>query len=380
MLITSTNAANPGQTIVIYGSGVGYDPSDDDKVFPQNQDNLTNIPMQVYVGGVQANILYRGRSQFPGVDQIDITIPAGVSAGCYVSLSVVSGTPSIVSNGTTIPVAASGKTCSEPNSIFSPQISQTLLGKSTVRSGSLILGQTTSIGGGAGQVSNIVGGAFRSTTGANYAASVGANIVSTGSCLVTNPLFNSGNTANSTSLDAGPSINLSGPQGSLTLTPLTVQGQVLYSAFSVPANFIPASGGAFTYDNGSGGADVGHFNTTANFPANFAWTNPSTVTAIDRTKGVTVTWSGGAPGVFVTINGSSSAFLNGQPVTASFTCQAPLSAQQFTVPPPVLLSLPAGMGTLSLADSTGLQTFSASGLDIGFEFATTTFQENVQYN
>jgi hypothetical protein len=161
---------------------------------------------------------------------------------------------------------------------------------------------------------------------------------------------------------------------------VSLLGQVFYSVTSVPTNFIPASGGPFTYDNGNGGADVGHFNTTTNFPANFAWTNPSTVTAIDRTKGATVTWSGGAPGLFVTINGNSAAFLNGQNVTASFTCQAPLSAQQFTVPPPVLLALPAGMGTLSLGDSTGLQTFTASGLDIGFEFATTSFQENVQYN
>jgi uncharacterized protein (TIGR03437 family) len=380
-LITGTNAANPGQTIVIYGSGVGDDPNDDDKVFPQGQHNLTGIPMQVYVGGVLATVLYRGRSQFPGVDQINITIPSGVPTGCYVSLAVVSGNPSIVSNGATIPVAASGKTCSDPNSMFSPGLIQTLSGQSTVRLGSLSVRQTTSIGAGTNIVSNNLSGVFQSVSGTNYATGVGGNFVSVGSCLVTNSSFN-GYTATSTSLDAGPSITVTGPQGSLGLTPITFAGQTLktYSATSVPTNFIPATGGPFTFDNGSGGADIGHFNTTTTSPTSFTWTNPSAVTVITRGSGVTVTWSGGAPGVTVTIIGSSSALVNGQTVTGSFTCVAPLSVQQFTVPAPVLLALPAGSGNLALQDSTAPQGFPATGLDVGYVSSAAAFTENVQYN
>ncbi len=41
-LITSFNAANPGQTIVIWGSGVGGDPANDDRLFPQKTNNLVN--------------------------------------------------------------------------------------------------------------------------------------------------------------------------------------------------------------------------------------------------------------------------------------------------------------------------------------------------
>ena len=63
--------------------------------------------MQAFVGGVQATIAYQGRSQFPGVDQIVLTIPGSVPTGCYVSLAIVSG--NIVSNSVTIPVAASRK-------------------------------------------------------------------------------------------------------------------------------------------------------------------------------------------------------------------------------------------------------------------------------
>jgi hypothetical protein len=168
------------------------------------------------------------------------------------------------------------------------------------------------------------------------------------------------------------------------LSQLSIPNQTLkiYAASSVPANFIPAAGGPFTFDNVSGGADVGHFNATTNFPANFAWTNSGAVTVVTRAQGVTVTWSGGAPGVYVTINGSStSSPVSGTPVTATFTCQTLLSAGTFTVPVPVLLALPAGtQGKLSLIDSTTPQAFTATGLDLGYSVSMSEFDENVQYN
>jgi hypothetical protein len=168
------------------------------------------------------------------------------------------------------------------------------------------------------------------------------------------------------------------------LTQLAIPNQTLkvYGASSVPANFIPASGGPFTFDNVSGGADIGHFNATTNFPANFAWTNSGTVTVVTRSQGVTLTWSGGTPGAYVTINGSStSSPVSGTPVSASFTCQAPLSAGTFTVPAAVLLALPAGtLGKLSLIDNTTPQAFTATGLDLGYSTSVAEFDENVQYN
>jgi uncharacterized protein (TIGR03437 family) len=57
----------------LWGSGVGADTGNDDRTYPLKQNNLTNIPLQAFVGGISANILYQGRSQYPGVDQIDIT-------------------------------------------------------------------------------------------------------------------------------------------------------------------------------------------------------------------------------------------------------------------------------------------------------------------
>jgi uncharacterized protein (TIGR03437 family) len=384
-LITGTNAANPGQTIVIYGSGVGGDPKNDDKVFPQNQNDLTGIPLQAYVGGVQATILYRGRSQFPGVDQINLTLPSsGIPTGCYVSLMIVSGSVPFTSNGATIPVAASGKTCNDPNSIFTPNLSQTLSGKSTVHLGILTASQTTQIGGGGSNpLLNVLSGIFESVTGTQYTTGTGGNSISIGSCIVKSPTFTNFISV-ATPLNAGSTINVSGPQGSIPLTQLAVPNLFTsYAASSVPANFIPAAGGPFTFDNASGGADVGHFNATTNFPANFAWTNSGAVAVVTRSQGVTVTWSGGTPGAYVTINGSStsSPVNGGTAVTASFTCQAPLSAGTFTVPAPVLLALPAGtLGKLSLIDNTTPQAFTATGLDLGYSASLAEFDENVQYN
>ncbi len=383
-LITGTNAANPGQTIVIYGSGVGGDPNNNDKVFPQNQNNLTGIPLQVFVGGVQATVLYRGRSQFPGVDQINIILPSsGVTTGCFVSLSVVSGSTPLSSNGATIPVVVSGKTCVDPNSIFTPGLSQTLSGQTSIRLGILNAAQTTQIGGGGSNpLVNVLSGTFEKFTGTQYATGTGGNTVSIGSCIVKSTSFSSFNSV-ATALDAGPTINVTGPQGSIPLSPITLPNQTLkvYAASSVPSNFIPASGGPFTFDNVTGGADVGHLNATTNFPANFTWTNPGSVTVVNRSQGVTVTWSGGTPALFVTINGkSSSAPPNGPSVSASFTCQAFLSAGTFTVPAAVLLALPAGQGSLSVIDNTSPIAFTATGLDVAYSFSTSEFDENVQYN
>src|SRR5580658_5721635 len=94
-----------------WGSRVGADTSNGDTTYPQSQNNLTNIPMQVYIGGISANVLYRGRSQYPGVDQINVEIPSSVSPGCYVSVVAQSG--SIVSNAVTLPVNPSAGVCSD---------------------------------------------------------------------------------------------------------------------------------------------------------------------------------------------------------------------------------------------------------------------------
>ena len=196
-LITSFNAAYPGQTIVIWGSGVGGDPANDDRLFPQKTNNLVNLPLQVLVGGQPATILYRGRSQFPGVDQIVVTLPANVPTGCYVSLSVITGT--ILSNGATIPVAASGKTCADPGDPLTPAILQNLSSKTTVRFGSLYVYRTLDVASGPTRLD--VWGDFRAVSAGYLTYASGS--LSVGNCITTSSYFSPETSA---PLDAGQAI------------------------------------------------------------------------------------------------------------------------------------------------------------------------------
>jgi uncharacterized protein (TIGR03437 family) len=372
-----TNSASPGEVINLWGSGVGADTANDDRTYPLKEDNLTNIPMQVYIGGIPAAITYRGRSQFPGVDQVQVTIPTGVPTGCFVGVVAVSG--NIVSNSVTIPVGVAGAPCTDPNIGISSSTSSTLSGKTSVNFGYLSLSQSTAPGTGASAApvtSSLALAEFQNQTGAAFGSSSGGSAASIGSCIVTAPMvLAAGILPTITGLDAG-TITVNGPGGSQTLN--AVPTTAFYEA-SLPTGYIPAAGGSFTF-NGTGGATVGQFSTTLNFPSPLVWTNMSSVSTISRSQGVPVTWTGGGAGSYVVIGGGSTATVGGQQVTVSFTCAAPASAGQFTVPSYILLALPAGSGTLAVDNYSNPQTFTATGLDIGYQFAGSSVSINATYN
>jgi uncharacterized protein (TIGR03437 family) len=123
-LLSQTNAANPGEYLTLWGSGLG--PVSGDETQYQTPTNLTNIPIEVDIGGVSAAVTYHGRSIYPGVDQINVIVPPGLS-GCNVSAAVTAG--GVTSNFAAIPVAASGRTCSDPGLLpFAAGGYQALLG------------------------------------------------------------------------------------------------------------------------------------------------------------------------------------------------------------------------------------------------------------
>jgi hypothetical protein len=142
----------------------------------------------------------------------------------------------------------------------------------------------------------------------------------------------------------------------------------IYEA-QLPASAITSTGGAFTF-TGTGGADVGSFTATVNLPNPIlTWTNQSAAATITRTQGVTVNWTGGAPGSYVIISGSSLDLSSS--ASGSFVCLAPQSALTFTVPSYVTLTLPAGTGSLDVENGTSFGTFKASQLDYGTTFGFT---------
>jgi uncharacterized protein (TIGR03437 family) len=355
-LITYTNSAQPGETLLFWGTGVGADPNHSDTVGGSN-DNIT-MPVTFYVGGQQANVVFTGALFYPGVQGFGVTIPQGVPTGCFVPVVAVtgSGANQTVSSIPTIPIMPGGGTCSDSLFGINGGNLGTLGSQTTVKAGTILVGQ----GSFGAQVTDIATASFSSIPGTSYAGSGG--LVSLGGCVVTESVPNlnlPGTTVTPTPLDAG-SISVQGPLGTYSLSPL-VKGS--YQAL-LPAGAIPSTGGSFVF-TGKGGADVGAFTGTVTLPNPIlTWTNQSAASTISRGQGLPITWSGGSSNTYVVITGGSSA--NG--AFGSFFCYAPQSAGSFTVPSYVTGSLPAGTGVVSVENGTTLTPFTAPGLDYGYGF------------
>ena len=365
------NSIPPGTTVILYGSGLGADPATDTNyvgaVF--NINSLAHI----YVGGVDAAIQYQGSFDYPGLNQINVTIPANAPTGCNVPLVGLT-TGGLPTNFITLPIG--NGPCSDPSFGLSGSVLQTLGGQQTVKSGFVGITQSTTPNIGASGSTTTAGAfaSFQSYTGSSFGS--GAATVSVGGCSVTQALNSAGASGSTTGLDPG-TVSLAGPGANINLMSIpTVPG--FYTAqLSGP---ISSGGGTFTFSGTGGttsGASVGAFKTTLVFPIPLlAWTNQNAAAAITRSAGLSVTWTGGASGTIVTITGSSVS--NG--AVGAFTCVAPVGAGQFTVPAYVLSALPAGTGTVAVANNTGYQQFTATGLDIGFAEGYISFGVNSTYN
>jgi uncharacterized protein (TIGR03437 family) len=113
---TSCGAANPGETLIIWGTGLGA-VTGDEASGPLPGD-MPNVPVQVFVGGISAKVLYRGRSGCcVGEDQIAFVVPDNLT-GCLVPLAIQINNR--VSNYSTISVAPSGRACVPAVSVVPP--------------------------------------------------------------------------------------------------------------------------------------------------------------------------------------------------------------------------------------------------------------------
>lgn len=356
-----TNSAKPSQNIILWGSGLGADAADSDTTYTTTPHSV-NVPLTVYVGGIAVTPSYAGSAGFPGLNQINLTIPAAVQPGCGVSVVAVSG--NIVSNTVTLPISASGGTCSDPALGSSGTTISTIGGKSNFNFGEVAILQSTS----SGKVTNAADAIFENEQTTSSATVSG--LTSLGSCVVSTSIVGPTTLPTITGLDAG-TITVTGPTGTQTLTSIP---QALGTSFvSLPAGFIPATGGSYTF-NGAGGANVGAFSVSIAYTSPLTWTN-SSITSVVRANGQTINWAGGAAGSYVYIVGSSSS----STASASFTCYAPASAGIFTVPSYVLLALPPGSGSLAVENVTTPVSFSASGLDYGLAIAGVSFSITPSY-
>ena len=166
---------------------------------------------------------------------------------------------------------------------------------------------------------------------------------------------------------------MNGPDGSKTLVKQSGPGPTdCYSALG-PGSYL--NNGTFTI-TGTGGPSVGAFNATINLTPLPAWTDQSGLGTVNRANGLTITWTGGAPNTFVQLFGQSATDKNFT-FGAGFACSAPATAGTLTVPPSVLLAMPAGPnGRLSFSLDAAPTTFTASGRDLGF---VTSNRETVMF-
>ena len=365
-LLTSTHSGAPGQTIVVWATGLGADPSDSDNTYIAGP-HAINTPLQVYLGGALLTLLYQGASTYPGVDVIIFTIPDSVPTGCYVPLAAVTG--NVISNVVVFPIHPGGGSCVEPTlGITGDQILQNT--QDTLRSGVLGLVQTNSTNSkGVLTVTNSAGASFQKYSGLLSAATGRGGLVSPGGCAV-GPL-SAGGPLTQVGLDAG-TITFGAPAGPPVTLPLELGIKGMYGAILATGG-LPSSGGTFTF-TGSGGADVGSFTSTVTLSNPILnWTNQSAAVTFDRTQGLLVTWTGGNPGTSVVISGSSTITTN-PPLIAGFGCRVAAEKGQFTVPSYILQGLPAGNGGVNVQNDV-FSTFSASGLDSPSTGGTVSFSQ-----
>jgi len=354
---TTCGAANPGDTLTLWATGLGPVNGSDASGAGLGQ-NMGSIPLTVWLGGVQAPVLYQGRSGCcVGEDQIVFTVPAGTPTGCAVPLLIQIGNQ--ISNNTVIPVASSGRTCTPSNAALA---AQNLFQPLPLTYANIKLSRD-SVNNGSGfqddakfqfvKVTSFVPGTqpfFPSYT----------DDQPLGTCLVYNNLNAKMNSAagGSSSADAGASFTIKGPNGSKTVAVTPGQSSAVLSA---AGSFL--SPGAYTV-TGVGGADIGQINASLTIPAQPTF-GVSGLNSVTRANGGTFNWSGGVAGEVVQIQITGATDQSGT-VGATAVCNVAASTGTFTVPAYALLPLPpTSYGGVLFQPLSAPQALSANGLNLG---------------
>ena len=358
--------AHAGDTLVLWGTGGGADSKNDTGGTSGDQTQAGKF--SVIVSGRQITPLYAGTSfGYPGLWQVNFTLPGDTSPDCFASVQVSAGGE--LSNAVTIPIAASGQ-----DFCYDPQLSKedliALDGGGTIAVGgfSVLKGTqtttTTSTPGGTpttitGSQEN-AGGGIGLYTAAEYAAIFKG--IKIGACIVndrtTSPSIKDPATPDGY-LNVGAPLPFSGPgvAAGAGLTVFSTNPGPLYDlAF---ANGTLVGGGTYTLTS-NGGSGGGPFSVSVDFPLSFSVANWDSLNAIDRSKPLKLDWtSTGADQVYII--GSTSAVVGKDASganltrTVSFSCQVPAAPGTFTIPAAVLsYLLPEGIDSASMAKGAGI--------------------------
>jgi len=388
-LNTRSQSARPDQIIIIWGNGGGPISTGDDVAPPANP---LPFDYEVLVGGKKAVSIFLGRSGCcSALDLVIVRVPADVPFGCNVPVQV--RVENSWSNVVTMAVSQNGGACSDPQNPFSA------LPQRGGRAGTVFLIRSNTLAEiEPGQAPSAVQadlalGVFANTTAAgDFGFAPLTSLPPTGSCQSSSgnqdvsdifggflpPLNIAGS---GQPLDAGVKLTVTNPAGQTMDVPRTdttantgpygaLLGGSIPGVITSPSFF---SAGTIRVQ-GAGGRDVGSFDATAVMPNFVNWANRDQITSVERSRGVSVTWSGGSSDQFVIIAGVSSD--QKTKATSGFFCFAPSAAGQFIVPPSAMANMPlTSSGGTNVQDtaaalmvgsfSGNFQRFNAAGIDVG---------------
>ncbi|HSB15670.1 MAG TPA: hypothetical protein VLE22_14520 [Bryobacteraceae bacterium] len=385
-------AAHPGQVMILWGTGLGA--VSFDETFPPLVQDL-NVPLEVWIGGKRATVLYEGRSpQFPGIDQINLQLPADAPLGCYVPLAVKAR--GVTSNFTSIAISPSGKICSDPHGVSAADLNRLAAGE-PLRLGWIQLmrenfkAQVPGIGAVEGSFDLGWADFFRwdasSVIRSHALSSWGQTALGTCTEITfeEEPNFAP---IHPSRLVVGETMNLHGPLG---IKPMPRDRAGLYEKNAIGTNIPPVLGwsnktpflepGTYTVENGSGGPDATRFSvslTIPHDPASLQWTNLESIQIIDRSRDLTVTWEGGNPDREYVLVGAMSSVggLENAKAGVIVACAERVSAGRLVMPSFVLSTLPpsdpetaASMFVVIRAALPESSTTVAGGLDAIYSMA-----------
>jgi hypothetical protein len=312
-----------------------------------------NFPgVQVLIGNQLVTPSYAGRSSSPGLDQVNVTLPAGLSGGCKTSIAVVVN--GVTGNVVSTSVAPVGQTtCGDTYGALTTANFQKAISSGYLNIGAVALSRIGSDNDDTlvGDFASYPVNSLVRSYGASYAPSIGSCIayeVSYGTPLVlTDPVV-----PGLPHLDAGSALTAS-KTGGASESAGSISTGVYSAAVGTPSNLF-ISPGTYSVSNGKGGSQVAAFSWSGTLPSPLG--SSGLATTINRSQGLTVTWSGSAAFSAVAIIGYSavpqSASLNSW---VEFVCEADASTTSFTIPAAITSLLPTnGYGDVGV-QGVGLQ-------------------------